>query len=296
MSDVVRATGASSALKATLDKIDADTVLSSAGKVESVWISEKHGMWRKGIAVLEAYPGLADKKNLPKGGRGVSGGFMQVERATGRQAESIAKWVNLALAHKTEKDLLAWANRESKLVVDRWRASMSLPSQGVAENHRALGTHENEWYTPAQYVEAARQVMGEIDLDPASNAQAQRWIKAKQFFTKEQNGLDKQWIGRVWLNPPYAQPAIAHFCEKMVEEFKAGRVVEAVMLTHNYTDTSWFHLAESACTALCFTRGRIKFVDPSGDVCAPTQGQAFFYYGDRPQVFAEVFRNVGFVR
>jgi hypothetical protein len=36
------------------------------------------------------------------------------------------------------------------------------------------------------------------------------------------------------------------------------------MLTHNYTDTTWFHQAAGACTANCFTRGRIKFYNAEG--------------------------------
>ena len=54
------------------------------------------------------------------------------------------------------------------------------------------------------------------------------------------------------------------------------------MLTHNYADTTWFHRAQSASSALCFTRGRIKFIDSIGNECAsPVQGQAFFYFGDQ---------------
>jgi len=163
-------------------------------------------------------------------------------------------------------------------------------------NHRAQGTGENEWYTPAEYVAAAREVMGGIDLDPATSAVAQRAIGAAEFFTREQDGLSRPWAGRVWLNPPYSQPDIANFCTKLVTEVATGAVEQAILLTHNYTDTAWFHAAEQMAAAICFTRGRIKFVDAEGNGCAPTQGQAFFYYGKSANVFRSVFGEFGFVR
>ncbi len=81
----------------------------------------------------------------------------------------------------------------------------------VDENHRAGGTGENEWYTPAEYVGAARDFLGGVDLDPASSALANETVQAAMFHSQEDDGLSQEWIGRVWLNPPYAQPWIARF-------------------------------------------------------------------------------------
>lgn len=158
-----------------------------------------------------------------------------------------------------------------------------------------LGTGENEWYTPAEHLDLARKVLGGIDLDPASSETANRTVGAEKFFTESDNGLDKPWFGKVWLNPPYAQPAIAHFADKMVEEWGNGDVEAAIVLTHNYTDTAWFQKMARASAAICFTRGRVRFVSPEGELAAPTQGQAFFYFGHDVDAFAEVFAAVGFV-
>jgi len=46
-------------------------------------------------------------------------------------------------------------------------------------NPCAKGTGNNNWYTPARYIEAARTVLGEIDLDPASDARGQSVVQAK---------------------------------------------------------------------------------------------------------------------
>jgi phage N-6-adenine-methyltransferase len=161
---------------------------------------------------------------------------------------------------------------------------------------RTSGTGENEWYTPGQYIEAARLAMGGIDLDPATSKHGQEQIKAAQYFTSEENGLSKEWYGRVWLNPPYAQPLIYQFIEKLVQEYGEGRVQEAILLVHNYTDTRWFHLAESKASKICFTLGRVRFEKADGTVASPTQGQAFLYYGNNVESFERNFSEYGFIR
>jgi phage N-6-adenine-methyltransferase len=172
---------------------------------------------------------------------------------------------------------------------------------GVQEDIRnhvrgTFGTGENEWYTPAEYVEAARACLGGIDLDPATSETAQSTVRAARFFTRDDDGLRHPWPGRIWLNPPYAQPAIARFIEKLLDELATGRAEQAILLTHNYTDTAWFHAAAERSAAICFTRGRIRFVSANGELAAPTQGQAFFYFGSAEWRFLETFGSFGFIR
>src|SRR5262249_45142887 len=159
-------------------------------------------------------------------------------------------------------------------------------------------TGESEWYTLIQYIDSARQVMGGIDLDPASCEHAQKYhVQACYYCTKEDNGLEQDWHGRVWLNPPYSKDLMPQFVDKLIEEYAGKRHVEqAIMLTHNFTDTRWFHNAESVCAAICFTSGRIGFEQSDGPSASPTNGQAFFYFGDHAGKFGEVFSQHSFVR
>jgi phage N-6-adenine-methyltransferase len=181
--------------------------------------------------------------------------------------------------------------------LDEGRAPTNADIQrAVTGHHRARFTGENEWYTPSPYVEAARTCLGTIDLDPASSTRAQETIRAARFFTRTHDGLRHEWHGRIWLNPPYAQPDIVHFVDKLLAEIAAGRATEAILLTHNYTDTGWFHAAAGQCAAICFTRGRIRFVGASGEIAAPAQGQAFFYFGPGLDRFRATFGSFGFIR
>lgn len=161
--------------------------------------------------------------------------------------------------------------------------------------YRTSFTGNNEWYTPSRFVELARQVLGAIDIDPASNAIAQETVKAATYYTQETNGLDKPWNGKVWMNPPYSRNLIGRFIDKMVEEYRTGRCTEAIVLTHNSSDTRWAAALFGGASALCFTRGRVKFVSPKGKFAAPAMGQLFSYFGRRPDRFASVFREVGHI-
>jgi phage N-6-adenine-methyltransferase len=160
---------------------------------------------------------------------------------------------------------------------------------------RVKFTGETEWYTPPDIIEAAREVLGGIDLDPASSVKAQEVVRAKNFFTKDDDGLAQDWSGRVWLNPPYAQPLIANFAAKTVSEWRAGRVSAAIVLINNSSDTAWFHELAGVASAMCFTRGRIRFLDPDGAEAVPTQGQTFFYFGGDAARFSARFGALGFI-
>jgi hypothetical protein len=162
------------------------------------------------------------------------------------------------------------------------------------DHFRTNFSGNNEWHTPARYIELARKVLGEIDLDPASSKLAQKTVRAANFFALKDDGLTKPWHGRVWLNPPYSPKEIAAFVDKLCDELKAGRVSAAIMLTHNYTDSGWFQQAARLVAAICFPDTRVRFEDADGVPCSPTQGQAFFYFGADRAKFIEVF-NLGFV-
>ena len=206
------------------------------------------------------------------------------ERDTGISQQQVSRW---------RKSLLDREKYRDRLILATYRQADLAP----AEHHLTKATGDNEWFTPAWYVEAARAVMGGIDLDPATHPLAQKTIQAARFCTAEDDGLSMEWSGRVWLNPPYAQPLMADFVRKLVAEYAARRVMQAIMLTNNSTDTEWFHQANAQAALLCFTRGRIRFVDPDGGQCeAPLQGQAFFYFGGELMRFREVFGAFGFIR
>jgi phage N-6-adenine-methyltransferase len=163
------------------------------------------------------------------------------------------------------------------------------------------GTIATKWnrdaesFTPPEYVEAARQVMGKIDLDPASCAQAQKIIQAKRYYDEGTDGLNSPWRGCVFLNPPYRQPDIMLFVDRLCAHIEARTVSQAILLTNNNTDTAWWHQAAKMAAAVCFTQGRISFIKDGGLRTQPTNGQTFFYFGKRVARFRNQFSAFGFL-
>lgn len=209
----------------------------------------------------------------------------------------------------TLKDLGITYNQSS-----RWQAEAKVPDakfnaylEDCKENKKELtqagllkiahGTHvsttgENEWYTPSEIIEAARSVMGSIDLDPASCKAAQKTVRAGKFFSIGDDGLSKKWLGNVWLNPPYSKDCIKLFSDKVVQEKENFN--QAVVLVNNATETEWFQNMASYANGLCFPKGRIQFTDKTGQKKnSPVQGQCFIYFGKKKKTFLRVFVKIG---
>jgi len=157
--------------------------------------------------------------------------------------------------------------------------------------HVSNNSGENEWYTPECYIESAKKVMGNIDLDPASSEIANQTVKANLFYSQEEDGLSKEWFGNVWMNPPYSQPLIFQFITKLVE---SNKINQAIVLVNNGTETQWGQLLLSNSNAVCFHQSRIRFIDKYGNLGqAPLQGQMICYLGTNITNFINEFSKYG---
>lgn len=153
----------------------------------------------------------------------------------------------------------------------------------------------NEWYSPQEIVEAARRVMGGIDLDPASCRQANNIVRATRYYTRRDDGLAQPWRGRVWLNPPYDTLA-PRFFKKFCAEYEAGNVPTACLLlgTHHLT-TRWFQEAKEFSALVCLPAGRLKFTGRLNKGNPPMHGSAILGVGVDPHAFRQTFNVFGTV-
>jgi hypothetical protein len=160
--------------------------------------------------------------------------------------------------------------------------------------HVAHNSGENEWYTPAEYIVAARAAMGGIDTDPASSETANKTVQAVLFYTAKDDGLAQKWRGNVWMTPPYAQPLIRKFAEAVANKYASGEIAQAVVLVNNATETEWFRVMVAQASAVCFPAGRVRFIDETGSPSgAPLQGQAVLYMGKCTERFKAAFSGFG---
>jgi hypothetical protein len=159
----------------------------------------------------------------------------------------------------------------------------------VEVNNRSEGI---EWYTQARYIESARRVLGGvIDLDPASNATANEIVRARRFFTQEDDGLSQDWsASSLFMNPPFGELA-GRFIAKLVDEIAAGRAKAAIALVSAHaTDTTWFQPLWDGL--LCFTIGRNVYYSTDRE-STPTFGSVFAYFGPHEDGFHREFQQYG---
>ncbi len=139
----------------------------------------------------------------------------------------------------------------------------------------------DEWYTPPEIIHS----LGEFDLDPASSEEAFRLNQsAKKIYTAKENGLIKDWHGRIWLNPPYSNPLLQDFLKRMAEHNRG------IALVFSKIEAKWFHdIVFEYATAVKFLYNRIQFFKPDGTKgTQPRNGSMFVAYGKED---AEILSN-----
>ena len=131
------------------------------------------------------------------------------------------------------------------------------------------------WYTPTEFASAASDLMGGIDLDPASDASANTLIGAKRFFTAADDGLSLRWSGRVFLNPPTPPK---EWWVRLDEEVADGHVLRAVYIAYSIEQLQQSQLwaEERSCHSMldhcvCIPKRRIPFLRTAADAIASTQ-------------------------
>lgn len=192
---------------------------------------------------------------------------------------------------------------------------MTLLTETFAARH---SMDSPEWYTPSDYVEAARTAMGGIHLDPASHVEANTTIKAVQFFDEEQDGLAHEWWGNVFLNPPGGKRGKVSlpnlFWAKLMREWNHARIAHAVWIGYSLEQLQTLQNAETPWSpidfSICIPRKRIAFVEnaamrsarqakeiaagkPATEKASPSHANYITYLGNRREEFAVAFKRFG---
>ena len=151
----------------------------------------------------------------------------------------------------------------------------------------------DDYYTPDEYMECIRAALGgHIDLDPASHVVANRVVKAKRFYTKDQNGLLQPWAGRVYLNPPFS--SWPEWVPKVLSEVASGSVQEIVCLGAIRTITAqYFQPLLDRNDAFCIIRGRRGFWGIQTENDSPTDGHFLIYIGPNVDRFLLAVGTLG---
>jgi hypothetical protein len=180
--------------------------------------------------------------------------------------------------------------------------SPSPPPEPITPHAVHYSSATPEWYTPAGIIDRVLAVLGHIDLDPCSNAHGDAAnVPARFHYTKADDGLASSWAMprwvdddgcesaavKVYMNPPYGTE-IGPWIERLCDAYETGEITEAIALVPARVDTAWFQ--PLFAYALCFVRGRLKFVGADDSAPFPS---VVVYLGPDAWLFRDVFGAIG---
>lgn len=152
-------------------------------------------------------------------------------------------------------------------------------------HYKTVGDTDN-WITPKYITDA----LGVFDLDPCAHTQMP-WFHAKKSYTILDDGLTQDWIGRVWLNPPFNQYIIGAWMEKMSEHKNGVMLISAACETKRFKKHVW-----NKATGICFLDHRPHFRLPNGEKAITNSGQTMCLISyDEKNLQSMIDSKLGFV-
>lgn len=120
-------------------------------------------------------------------------------------------------------------------------------------SHQKNGGHD-EWLTPPDIIKS----LGSFDLDPCSPV-SRPWDTARVHYNVNDNGLEQDWRGRVWLNPPFGREAVK-WLRRMAAHGNGIALIPARTETAMFYECVW-----GAADAILFIEGRPHFHYVTGE-------------------------------
>lgn len=147
-------------------------------------------------------------------------------------------------------------------------------------NELMFSSKTDLWETPQAFYDRLNKVF-RFDVDVCAlpgNA------KCGNYYTPDSNGLEQDWHGVCWMNPPYGRE-IAAWVAKAYQSAK-GNGATVVCLLPARVDTLWWH-NYCAKGEVFFVRGRLKFGGSKHNAPFPNAVVVF-----RPSVHDALAENV----
>ena len=99
--------------------------------------------------------------------------------------------------------------------------------------HQSAAMKNDEWLTPPEIL----RTLGTFDLDPCAPV-VRPWDTAAKHYTILDDGLSKEWSGRIWLNPPFGNQAVK-WMRRMASHGNGIALLAARTETKMFFETVW---------------------------------------------------------
>lgn len=141
---------------------------------------------------------------------------------------------------------------------------------------------------------AHRQFRGPADLDPCFDPTGLTLARRTYDIRQGQNGLVLPWRGKVWLNPPYSNPA--PWLERASLLWRSGRAETLAIVNVQSGAKYWRRWVwGGGAQAVCFLEGRVAFLYDGIPEKGNRHDQAVIYYGPHLAHFRRVWGRQGAV-